>query len=134
MRRRVGVALAIAVTAFGSSGCGGGSSTAAPARLVSPAVFAETVQEADRVTVNVHVPFEGDVGGTDLSVAYDRVRAQADRLPPPGTPLAIYCRSGTMSAAAAPVLAELGYDDIVELDGGMVAWTASGRPLQQSHG
>jgi len=101
---------------------------------VSPAVFAETVQEADRVTVNVHVPFEGDVGGTDLSVAYDRVRAQADRLPPPGTPLAIYCRSGTMSAAAAPVLAELGYDDIVELDGGMVAWTASGRPLQQSHG
>ena len=40
--------------------------------------------------------------------------------------MAIYCRSGTMSAAAAPVLAELGYDDIVELDGGMVAWTASG--------
>jgi rhodanese-related sulfurtransferase len=34
-----------------------------------------------------------------------------------------------MSAAAAPVLAGLGFTDIVELRGGMQAWVADGRSL-----
>ncbi len=74
--------------------------------------------------------FEGAIPGTDLMVAYDRVRTDLARLPANrSTPLAIYCRSGRMSAIAARELATLGYTDIVELDGGMDAWTASGRRL-----
>lgn len=96
---------------------------------MGPAEFARAVAEPDRVTVNVHVPFEGDIPGTDASIPYDEVRALADRLPPPGTPLAVYCRSGSMSAEAAPVLQSLGYVDIVELRGGMQAWTDAGRRL-----
>lgn len=111
----------------------GDAGESVPAELVSPDRFAAAVAEPGRVTVNVHVPFEGDVAGTDLSVPYDRVSQLADRLPPPGTPLAIYCRSGTMSAEAAPVLADLGYDDIVELRGGMLAWAADGRRLRGPH-
>jgi len=146
MDNRTRGASVVAIGALVLTGCAGGgqprsvssftpdgtvtASAAAPARLLTPAAFANAVQQRGRVTVNVHVPFEGDIAGTDLSVPYDRVRARAGQLPPPGTPLAIYCRSGRMSAAAAPVLAELGYDDIVDLDGGMDAWVDSGRRLQ----
>ncbi len=67
---------------------------------------------------------------TDLMIPYDRVGADHGRLPADrATPLAIYCRSGRMSALAARELAGLGYTDIVELAGGMNAWAASGRQL-----
>ena len=103
-----------------------------PSVLVGPERFAQAIAEPDRLVVNVHVPFEGSLPMTDLDVPYDRVETAvaqgvlpADR----SRPLALYCRSGPMSAEAATTLARLGYTDIVELDGGMRAWTASGRPL-----
>ncbi|MFN0090295.1 MAG: rhodanese-like domain-containing protein [Acidimicrobiales bacterium] len=45
------------------------------------------------------------------------------------TPLAVYCRSGNMSADAVDDLEALAYTDIVELDGGFNAWTRADRPL-----
>lgn len=125
--RRVVRAIAVAVLLV-VAGCGAGDGGAA---LVDPDTFAASVDEPGRVTVNVHVPFEGDIAGTDLSVPYNRIRSQAEKLPDPGTPLAVYCRSGSMSADAVPVLVALGYDDIVELDGGMLAWEESGRKLDK---
>lgn len=99
-------------------------------RLVSPDEFAAAIAESDRVTINVHVPFEGDIAGTDLSIPFDRITEQSDRLPADrGTPIAIYCRTGPMSATAAEALKSLGYADVVELKGGMKAWQASGRAL-----
>lgn len=105
------------------------SDAAQPARLLSPDDFAAAVAEPDRVTVNVHVPFEGNIAGTDLSVRYDDVRAARDRLPRTDIPLAIYCRSGSMSEEAALELSDMGYRDIVELEGGMQAWSDAGRRL-----
>ncbi|BBX19474.1 hypothetical protein MDUV_43340 [Mycolicibacterium duvalii] len=103
---------------------------ASSVRLVSPDEFAAAVAEPGSVTVNVHVPFEGDIPGTDLSIPFDQIAAQAGRLPADrDTPLAIYCRSGPMSATAATALRELGYTDIVDLRGGMRAWQADGREL-----
>ena len=37
--------------------------------------------------------------------------------------------SGNMSATAGRDLLDLGYSDVVELDGGMQAWQSSGRTL-----
>jgi rhodanese-related sulfurtransferase len=37
--------------------------------------------------------------------------------------------SGNMSAIAGRELLALGYTDVIELDGGMQAWQASGRTL-----
>lgn len=100
------------------------------ARLVDPDEFSAVIAEPNRVTVNVHVPFEGDIAGTDLSIPFDQIAAQAGRLPADrSTRLAIYCRSGPMSAIAAETLRDLGYTDVVELRGGMRAWQADGRPL-----
>lgn len=125
------MAMLTVIVGVSLSGCGGsdGGAGAAP-RLVGPAEFAQATSEPDRVTINVHVPDEGSIEGTDLAVPFDQVEARRDELPGTSTPLAVYCRSGSMSAEAVSTLARLGYEDVVELEGGMVAWQASGRALQ----
>ena len=121
--------------------CATGSPTPSPAqsstpradvesRLVGANDFARAVAQPGRVTINVHVPFEGAISGTDLMIPYDEIKQQASRLPEDrSTPLAIYCRTGSMSETAAKTLTTLGYTDVVDLQGGMQAWEASGRSL-----
>jgi rhodanese-related sulfurtransferase len=125
------LAAALAAVALVPSGCGGGSTAeeSSPARLVGPEAFAAALEEPDRVSLNVHVPDEGSIEGTDLSIPFDEIEARRDELPDPATPIALYCRSGNMSATAARTLAELGFTDVVELEGGMIAWQEAGRPL-----
>ena len=43
-------------------------------------------------------------------------------LPDKQAPLVLYCRTGHRSAEAAQILAELGYTDITDLSGGILAW------------
>lgn len=100
-----------------------------PSRLLGPAQFGARIGEPGVVTINVHVPDEGSIPGTTQAIPYDRVEAMRAELPPKETPLAIYCRSGRMSAIAARTLATLGYERIFELAGGMDAWVESGRRL-----
>ncbi len=107
------------------------SSGSAAHRLVDPVAFESALANSDAVVINVHVPYEGEIEGTDLFLQYDRIDAAAlpsDR----DTPLVVYCRSGSMSAEAVVTLAGLGYTNIVELDGGMNAWRASGRQIASS--
>lgn len=102
----------------------------AASRLVDPAVFAAAIATKWTVTIDVHVPFEGKIAGTTLMIPYTDIAEQAAKLPADHhTQLAIYCRSGTMSAIAAKTLAHLGYSNVVELHGGMYAWKATGRTL-----
>jgi rhodanese-related sulfurtransferase len=111
----------------------GAPSARASSLLVDPEAFAAAVAAPGTVTIDVHIPFEGKIAGTDLMIPYNQVEQQAAALPANrATPLAIYCRSGNMSAIAAPTLASLGYTHIVELRGGMDAWKASGRTLLSS--
>lgn len=139
-------ALAVAVLAL--AGCGapsngaGAPGTAASAqhsagpaqssaRLVGPSEFAAAIAEPGRVTINVHVPYEGEIAGTDLSIPFDQITGATSTLPSErSTPLAIYCRSGRMTVPAAAALTALGYENVVDLDGGMRAWEASGRSLE----
>lgn len=132
------VALVLAVTAC-SSGTDGdraavttvaSTTTSAPAALVGPDAFAARMDEPGVVTINVHVPDDGHIEGTDLTVAFDEISTSTELPGDKATPLAVYCRSGNMSASAVRDLAALGYTDVVELEGGFDAWAASGRPLQ----
>jgi len=85
---------------------------------------------AGQVLINVHIPDEGSLPGTTLDLPYNEVAARTAELPSDkATPLAIYCMSGNMSAIAGRELLALGYTDVIELDGGMQAWQASGRTL-----
>lgn len=97
-------------------------------RLVGPVAFEAALDQRDAVVINVHIPYEGEIENTDLFMPFDDIDAAtlpSDR----ATPLAVYCRSGTMSAEAVITLTRLGYTNIVELDGGMNAWRASGRTV-----
>ena len=98
-----------------------------PAEQVPPAEFAAVVGDEDVVTVNVHVPDEGSIPGTDAAIPFDQITTSVGDLPQERSmPLAVYCRTGQMSAEAVQTLRDLGYTDVVELRGGMEAWTADG--------
>jgi len=111
-----------------STGAGTGS------ELVDVDEFAAAIDEPGVITINVHVPDEGGLPGTDLDVPFDQIE-QSDELPDDlTTPLAVYCRSGNMSADAVDDLESMGYTDIVELDGGFNAWVDAGQPFLEPTG
>jgi len=45
-----------------------------------------------------------------------------------GQPIAVYCRGGRRSKAAATALVKKGYT-VINLDGGIMAWTKAGKPV-----
>ena len=88
--------------------------------------------DKDFTFVNVHIPFEGNIAQTDLSIAYDQIDHNLDKLPPDkNAKIVLYCRSGRMSAIAAKTLVGLGYTNIWNLSGGMVAWEQAGLKIDR---
>ncbi len=75
---------------------------------------------------------EGEIPGTDLFIPFNAVEANLDRLPRKDAPVALYCRSGSMSTAAARTLVSLGYSNVMELDGGFNPWKRAGLPLARN--
>lgn len=119
------------------AGCTGGDqptatptvTSASPHALIGVEAFAALVDDPEVLAVNVHVPYEGELPGTDAFVPYDRIR-EWDGLPSDrDATVAVYCMSGNMSRQAAMALAEAGYTDVRDLDGGMLAWEGAGRDL-----
>ncbi len=104
---------------------------AGSAALLSPAEFEDVIAAGDAIVLNVHVPYEGHIEGTDAFIPFDEIASSPlpDDL---NQPIALYCRSGNMSATATRTLVEMGYTDVVELAGGMNAWVETGRPLEES--
>jgi rhodanese-related sulfurtransferase len=80
--------------------------------------------------INVHIPYEGELPQTDAFIPYNDIEANMSQLPADkNARIVLYCRSGRMSDEAAGNLAELGYTNIVEVDGGMQSWQAAGNEL-----
>src|SRR6185436_2985473 len=84
------------------------------------------------VVVDVRDPDEhrdGHIeGATNISCGFLEFRigtAAAD----PKTPIVLYCQSGPRSMLAAKALHELGYENVVNLQGGFQKWAQSGLPV-----
>jgi rhodanese-related sulfurtransferase len=98
---------------------------------VSAVELQQMLKVHDFVFVNVHIPFAGNIAGTDASIPYDEISQKLSLLPPDKSyKIVLYCRSGHMSKLAAETLVKLGYTNVWQLDGGMQAWEAAGLPLE----
>lgn len=115
------------LTACGSSGTSG--SSADGWTRIDAATLQSRLKDPSTVLVNVHVPYEGEIPGTDAFIPYTEITQRMSELPTDPSKLVIYCRSGNMSAEAAQALVAAGYKGFAELDGGFYAWQAAGQPL-----
>lgn len=87
-------------------------------------------REESVTLVNTHIPFQGKLPHTDLSIPYNEIGRSLNELPKDkDAKIALYCRSGRMSAAA-ETLVGLGYTNVRDLGGGIEAWEDAGYRLE----
>jgi rhodanese-related sulfurtransferase len=99
---------------------------------VSAAELQTMLANKDFTFVNVHIPFEGDIANTDLSIPYDQIDQNLEKLPADkNAKIVLYCRSGRMSSIAAKTLVSQGYTNVWNLAGGMVGWEQAGLPIKR---
>jgi rhodanese-related sulfurtransferase len=98
---------------------------------ITPQRLAELIPREDHLVIDVHIPYEGEIPGTDLHIPFNEIPAHLGELPADkDANLVLYCMSGRMSQIAARTLASLGYTNVMHVDGGMNAWRAAGFTLE----
>ena len=140
----VAVAWALALVA-----CGGGSTTtdvgdgAVGTRVeveggayfdVTPRTLKSWLGDKDFLLVNVAVPYVGEIESTDEFIPLNQIEGRLDAFPQQDAKIVVYCRSGSTSAEAARKLVRLGYSNVWNLKGGMIAWQEAGYPLSSTGG
>ncbi len=106
----------------------GGSSV----RVVAPDAALQLLGDGnDRVLIDVRTPEEFDEAHLDGALLIDFYRddfeaaiGELDR----DQAYVIYCRSGNRSGQARALMADLGFSDVADIDGGILAWQADGLP------
>ncbi len=99
---------------------------------VTPDELHSMLKDKDFVLINVHIPFAGNIAGTDEPIAYDQIEQNHSQLPSDkNTKIVLYCRSGHMSQIAAEKLVTLGYTNIWNLKGGMIDWEKAGYNIEK---
>jgi phage shock protein E len=98
--------------------------------MVSVQQLHDELPTKDFLLVNVHIPDEGEIPGTDVHIAFDEVD---DLVAYIGTDLdrdvTVYCMTNGMSTLAGNDLVSRGYRAIRYVDGGMSGWKKAGFTL-----
>ena len=87
------------------------------------------------VVLDIRTAEEFDAGHLDDALMIDFYAADfADQLATldKSVPYLVYCRSGNRSAQSIPTFEDLGFAEIYELEGGIVAWDGAGLPITGS--
>lgn len=101
---------------------------------VTPEEFEKAITKDSVQILDVRTPEEytsGHIKNTLLAnwndkAEFSRSLAFVDK----NKPVYIYCLAGGRSAAAAKEMRSIGYENVVELTGGINAWKAANKPLQ----
>lgn len=92
---------------------------------IDPQDLALMLEQTDPTLIDVHVPEQPHIKGTDMLMPYNEIdpsKLPADKQ----EAIVLYCRSGSMSKQAATELMEMGYTNVYHLVGGLNAWQAAG--------
>lgn len=109
------------------------SCSSAQNTTVPPAEFQKAITENEVQVLDVRTPEEykeGFISGALLAnwndqTAFQNGIASLDK----SQPVYIYCRSGKRSAAAQEWMLANGFTQVVNLDGGILAWNEAGLPV-----
>jgi len=92
--------------------------------------FVEMLKKKDFILINVHIPYEGEIPGTDLFIPYNAIDQYKEKLPrQKDAKIVVYCKTGPMGEIAAEKLVRMGYTRVFHFQGGMREWERSGRQL-----
>jgi rhodanese-related sulfurtransferase len=83
--------------------------------------FVEMMNHKDFILINVHIPYEGEIPGTELLIPFNAIDQNRD---------IVYCMTGPMGDIAAGRLIRMGYTRVLHFQGGMKAWKRAGRSLR----
>jgi rhodanese-related sulfurtransferase len=123
--------LALAACSSTDEGASGQADGDAGWTRIGAQELSEMMAAEDVYLVNVHVPYEGEIPGTDAHISYTDIASQLGQLPTSGDPtLVIYCRSGNMSTEAAGEMVNAGSPHFYELGGGWYTWQDAGLPFE----
>jgi molybdopterin/thiamine biosynthesis adenylyltransferase/rhodanese-related sulfurtransferase/molybdopterin converting factor small subunit len=97
-----------------------------PFTNVAPSVLAERREGGwNPFVIDVRKPHEADIANlafVDLLQPHDQIAAVVDQIPR-DRDVVVYCKKGGRSAKAARILAEQGFTQLFNLDGGINAWS-----------
>jgi rhodanese-related sulfurtransferase len=96
--------------------------------------FSQKITEPGVIIVDVRTPEEFASGHIEGALNIDfnsgNFANEITRLNPSET-YAVYCRSGNRSGVATEQMAELGFVDMYDMQGGILDWEAAGGPVVQ---
>ena len=128
-------AVALAVAAIASVGLLAGCSTSNEAtKKVDPVEFSEVIAQPGVIILDVRTPEEFNAGhianAININVADSNFSTEVSKLDKNAT-VAVYCRSANRSAVATKEMADIGFTDMYDVQGGIIDWEAAGGPVVQ---
>jgi len=122
----------IVAVAFWLTGCQSGQ---AQQSVMKPRAFARLLQEHDDVQlIDVRTPREVQQGKIEgarmINFLEDDFREKIGQLDK-DKPVALYCRSGNRSSKAAAMMDDMGFEEVYDLQGGVISWRQSGYALKK---
>ncbi|MCF8553818.1 MAG: rhodanese-like domain-containing protein [Candidatus Nanopelagicales bacterium] len=111
------------------TGC---SSTNEAIKKVDPVKFSEVIAQPGVIILDVRTPEEFNAGhianAININLEGSDFSSEVSKLDKNAT-VAVYCRSGNRSGVATDQMAEIGFTDMYDMQGGIVDWEAAGGPV-----